>query len=277
MEHSQDLWIFILSDGSGYTGKRVLEAALIQFDRIAMLVRVPHVATVAEVHEVVAEAARRRAMIVYTLVALDLRQALHMAATEHGVIVVDLLGGLLGRLQDFFHRTPGGRPGLFQQGNEASLERLNAMEFTVQHDDGQSIEDLSRADVVLVGASRTSKTPVSFYLAYRGWKVANFGCVLGAELPEALCALDPHMVVGLTIDPERLAVIRRAHLKHIGAAEGSLYADPAHIRRELDYSLSLCRSHGWPVIDVTGKAVEETANDIISLVMPHCSDVEERL
>jgi regulator of PEP synthase PpsR (kinase-PPPase family) len=277
MEHSQDLWIFILSDGSGYTGKRVLEAALLQFDRIAMLVRVPHVASVAEVYEVVAEAARRRAMIVYTLVALDLRQALHMAATEHGVIVVDLLGGVLSKLQDFFHRMPGGRLGLFQQGNEDTLERLDAMEFTVQHDDGQIVEDLSRADVVLVGASRTSKTPVSFYLAYRGWKVANIGCALGAELPEALCALDPHVVVGLTIDPERLAVIRRAHLKHIGAREGSLYADPVHIREELDYCLNLCRAHGWPVIDVTGKAVEETANDIISLVAPHASAIDPKL
>jgi regulator of PEP synthase PpsR (kinase-PPPase family) len=277
MEHSQDLWIFILSDGSGYTGKRVLEAALLQFDRIAMLVRVPHVATVAEVHEVVAEAVRRRAMIVYTLVALELRQALHMAATEHGVIVVDLLGGLLGKLQNFFHRMPGGRPGLFQLGNEGSLERLDAMEFTVQHDDGQIVEDLSRADVVLVGASRTSKTPVSFYLAYRGWKVANIGCVLGVEPPEALCALDPHMVVGLTIDPVRLAVIRRAHLKYIGAEGGSSYANPTHIREELHYCLSLCRSHGWPVIDITGKAVEETANDIISLVMPHSPDIEQKL
>ena len=276
MEHSQDLWIFILSDGSGYTGKRVLEAALLQFDQIAMLVRVPHVATVAEVHEVVAEAARRRAMIVYTLVALDLRQSLHIAATEHGVIVVDLLGGLLGKLQDFFHRMPGGRPGLFQEANEAALERLDAMEFTVQHDDGQFVEDLSRADVVLFGASRTSKTPVSFYLAYRGWKVANIGSALGAEPPEALCALDPHLVVGLTIAPERLMVIRRAHLKRMGAGEGSLYADPAHIREELHHCQSLCRAHGWPVIDVTGKAVEETANDIISLVMPHASDIEQK-
>jgi regulator of PEP synthase PpsR (kinase-PPPase family) len=255
----------------------VLEAALLQFDQIAMLVRVPHVASVAEVHEVVAEAARRRAMIVYTLVALDLRQALHMAATEQGVIVVDLLGGLLGKLQDFLHRTPGGRPGLLQQGNEGALERLDAMEFTVQHDDGQLVEDLSRADVVLVGASRTSKTPVSFYLAYRGWKVANIGCVLGAEPPEALCALDPHMVVGLTIDPERLAVIRRAHLKYTGAGEGSFYTDPAHIRAELHYCLSLCRTHRWPVIDVTGKAVEETAHDIIGLVMPHSADIEHKL
>jgi [pyruvate, water dikinase]-phosphate phosphotransferase / [pyruvate, water dikinase] kinase len=277
MEHSQDLWVFILSDGSGHTGKRVLEAALLQFDQLAMLVRVPHVATIAEVREVVAEAARRRAMIVYTLVALDLRQALQMAATEQGVIVVDLLGGLLSKLQDFFHRMPGGRPGLFQQGNEDSLERVDAMEFTIQHDDGQIVDDLSRADVVLVGASRTSKTPVSFYLAYRGWKVANIGCVLGAEPPEALCALDPHMVVGLTIAPERLMVIRRAHLKHLGAEEGSLYADPAHIREELHYCLSLCRMHGWPVIDVTGKAVEETANDIMSLVMPYSSDVEQKL
>ena len=108
MEHSQDPWIFVLSDGSEQTGKRVLEAALLQFDQVAMVVRIPHIASIAEVKEVVAEAVRRRGMIAYTLVALKLRQALHMAATEHGVIVVDLLGGLLSKLQDFFHRTPVG-------------------------------------------------------------------------------------------------------------------------------------------------------------------------
>ncbi|MGH8071315.1 MAG: pyruvate, water dikinase regulatory protein [Candidatus Entotheonellia bacterium] len=277
MEHSRDLWIFVLSDGSGQTGKRVLEAALLQFDRIAMVIRIPHVASVAEVREVVAEAARQRGMIVYTLVALDLRQAVHMAATEHGVIAVDLLGGLLSKLQDFFHRTPWGRPGLLHQGDAGYVERVDAMEFTVQHDDGQVGEGLSEADVVLVGASRTSKTPVSFYLAYRGWKVANVPLVLGVEPAETLCRFDPHAVVGLTIDPERLAVIRRARLKHLGLEEGSTYADLSHIREELRYGLKLCRAHGWPVIDVTGKAVEETANEVINLVMPHASGLEGKL
>jgi regulator of PEP synthase PpsR (kinase-PPPase family) len=277
MEHSHDLWIFVLSDGSGQTGKRVLEAALLQFDRIAMVVRIPYVATLAEVREVVAEAVRRGGMIVYTLVAVDLRQALHMAATEHGVITVDLLGGLLSKLQDFFQRTPWGRPGLLQQSDAGYVGRVEAMEFTVQHDDGQVVEDLPNADVVLVGASRTSKTPVSFYLAYRGWKVANVPLRLGVEPPEALRRRDPRAVVGLTIDRERLAVIRRAHLRHLQAGEEAAYADPTHIREELQYCLDLCRSCRWPVIDVTGKAVEETANEVINLVMPHCSGAEAQL
>jgi len=277
MEHSRDRWIFVLSDGSGQTGKRVLEAALLQFDQVAMVIRVPHVASTAEVYEVVAEAARRCGMIVYTLVALDLRLALYRAATEHGVIIVDLLGGLLSKLQDFFHRMPEGRPGLLQQGDEAYAERVDAMDFTVQHDDGQTVNDLSHADVVLVGASRTSKTPVSFYLAYRGWKVANVPLVYEAVPPEPLRALDPQVVVGLTIDPAWLAVIRRAHLTHLGVTEGSSYADPAYIREELHYCLSLCRAHQWAVIDVTGKAVEETANDVISLVMAHPPNVEAKL
>jgi regulator of PEP synthase PpsR (kinase-PPPase family) len=277
MEHSQDLWIFVLSDGSGQIGKRVLEAALLQFDQVAMVVRVPHVATVAEVKEVVVEAARRRGMVIYTLVALNLRQALHMAATEHRVIAVDLLGGLLSKLQDFFHRTPWGRPGLLAQNGEGYVERVEAMEFTVQHDDGQIVDDLSSADVVIVGVSRTSKTPVSFHLAYRGWKVANIPLVLGVEPPETLRALDPSAVVGLTIDPERLAVMRRARLKHRGVERGAAYTDPIHIREELGYSLSLCRAQRWPVIDVTGKAVEETADQVISLVIPHRADVVGRL
>jgi [pyruvate, water dikinase]-phosphate phosphotransferase / [pyruvate, water dikinase] kinase len=277
MGHSQELWIFVLSDGSGQTGKRVLEAALLQFDQVAMVVRIPHVATVAEVREVVAEAARRRGMIVYTLVALDLRQALYMTATEQCVIAVDLLGGLLSKLQDFFHCTPWGRPGLLQQNDEGYLERVEAMEFAVQHDDGQMVEDLPSADVVIVGVSRTAKTPVSFYLAYRGWKVANIPLVLGVEPPETLRALAPHAVVGLTIEPERLAAIRRARLKHLGVEAGAVYADPIHIREELGYCLSLCRARRWPVIDVTGKAVEEAANEVIGLVMPHPTGVEGRL
>jgi regulator of PEP synthase PpsR (kinase-PPPase family) len=277
MEHSHDLWIFVLSDGSGQTGKRVLEVALLQFDRVAMVVRIPHVATVQEVEEVVGEAARRRGMIVYTLVAVDLRQALHMAATELGVIAVDLLGGLLSKLQDFFLRTPWGRPGLLHQSDEGYVERVDAMEFTVQHDDGQVVEDLSNADVVLVGASRTSKTPVSFSLAYRGWKVANVPLVLGVEPPETLCRLDLGTVVGLTIDPERLAVIRRARLKHLGVEEGSAYADLTHIREELGYCLNLCRAYRWPVIDVTGKAIEEMAAEVINLVMPHFPGADVKL
>jgi regulator of PEP synthase PpsR (kinase-PPPase family) len=277
MEHSHDLWIFVLSDGSGQTGKRVLEAALLQFDRVAMIIRIPHVGSVAEVKEVVAEAARQRGMIVYTLVALDLRQALHIAATDYGVIAVDLLGGLLSKLQDFFHRTPWGRPGLLHQGDEGYIERVDAMEFTVQHDDGQNVEELSNADVVLVGPSRTSKTPVSFYLAYRGWKVANVPLVLGVDPAEMVSRLDPHAVVGLTIDPEHLAAIRRARLQHLGLKEGSAYADLTHIREELDYCLNLCRAYGWPLIDVTGKAVEETANEVINLVMPHSSGAVGKL
>jgi [pyruvate, water dikinase]-phosphate phosphotransferase / [pyruvate, water dikinase] kinase len=277
MEHSHDRWIFVLSDGSGQTGKRVLEAALLQFDLVAMVVRLPHVATMAEVREVVAEAARRRGMIVYTLVAVDLRQALYMAATEHGVIAVDLLGGLLSKLQDFFHSTPWGRPGLLHHSDEGYVERVDAMEFTVRHDDGQDVEELSKADVVLVGVSRTSKTPLSFYLAYRGWKVANIPLVLGVEPPEALCRLEPRAVVGLTIDPERLAVIRQARLQHLGVERGSAYADPTRIREELRYCLNLCRAYRWPVIDVTGKAVEEMANEVTNLVMPHVPGPEGKL
>jgi [pyruvate, water dikinase]-phosphate phosphotransferase / [pyruvate, water dikinase] kinase len=277
MEHSHDLWIFVLSDGSGQTGKRVLEAALLQFDRAAMVVRIPHVATVAEVKEVVAEAARRRGMIVYTMVAVDMGQALYIAATEHGVIAVDLLGGLLSKLQDFFRRTSWGRPGLLHQSDDEYVARVDAMEFTVQHDDGQAVEDLSNADIILVGASRTSKTPVSFYLAYRGWKVANVPLVLGVEPLETLCRLDPRAVVGLTIDPERLAVMRRARLKHLGVEAGSAYAELTHIREELRYVMNLCRAYGWPVIDVTGKAVEETANEVINLVMPPPSGAGEKL
>jgi regulator of PEP synthase PpsR (kinase-PPPase family) len=275
MEHPADYRIFVLSDGTGQTGKRVLEAALLQFDLPVMIIRIPDVRTVHQVDEVVAAAAHDHGMIVYTLVSVELRQAVHIAAMERGVIAVDLLGGLLSKLQDFLHRTPWGRPGLLYQTDAGYYQRVDAMEFTVQHDDGQKLDDVDEADLVIVGPSRTSKTPVSFYLAYRGWKVANVPIILGLEPPEQLRALDPRKVVGLTTAPERLAMIRRERLKNMGAENSSSYADLEHVRQEVRYSLRLCKAHRWPVINVTGKAVEETANEIMNLVTPHPHSLEE--
>jgi regulator of PEP synthase PpsR (kinase-PPPase family) len=275
MEPSEGFRIFVLSDGTAQTGKRVLEAALLQFDLPVMIIRLPHIRTVEQVNAVVVDAALRGGMIVYTLVSVEIRQAVHIAATEHGVIAVDLLGGLLAKLQDFLRQTPWGRPGLLYQTDEGYYQRVDAMEFTVRHDDGQKADDLEEADLVLVGVSRTSKTPVSFYLAYRGWKVANVPIVLGMEPPATLRSLDPRKVVGLTIDPERLGLIRRERLKNMGVQESSSYAETVQIRQELRYNLRLCKAYRWPVVNVTGRALEETANEIMNLVTPHPAHVGE--
>jgi hypothetical protein len=150
------------------------------------------------------------------------------------------------------------------------------MEFTVQHDDGQKVDDLNAADLVLVGPSRTSKTPVSFYLAYRGWKVANVPIVLGLEPPDTLRGMDKRKVVGLTTDPQHLALIRQERLKNMGAhASSASYADPRHIQEELRYSLRVCQMYRWPVVHVTGKAIEETASEIVNLVTPHPRGLEK--
>jgi hypothetical protein len=276
MERQEDYRIFVLSDGTGQTGKRVLEAALLQFDLPVMIIRIPDVRTVEQVNEVVAAAAADQGLIVYTLVSVELRQAVHIASMERGIIAVDLLGGLLVKLQDFLHRSPWGRPGLLYQTDAGYYQRVDAMEFTVQHDDGQRFDDLGEADLVVVGPSRTSKTPVSFYLAYRGWKVANVPIILGMDPPEPLRAVDRRKVVGLTTDAERLALVRRERLKNMGAEASSSYADLEHIQQELRYSLRLCRTYRWPVINVMGKAVEETANEIMNLVTPHPGSLEEK-
>src|SRR5918996_5098652 len=215
MEDQEDYRIFVLSDGTGQTGKRVLEAALLQFDLPVMIIRIPDVRTVEQLNEVVVAATHDRGMIVYTLVSVELRQAVHIASMERGVIAVDLLGGLLAKLQDFLRRSPWGRPGLLYQTDTGYYQRVDAMEYTVQHDDGQKLDDLDEADLVIVGPSRTSKTPVSFYLAYRGWKVANVPLILELDPPETLHGLDARKVVGLATDPERLALIRRERLKNM--------------------------------------------------------------
>jgi regulator of PEP synthase PpsR (kinase-PPPase family) len=255
--------LFAVSDGTGGTAQRVIEAALMQFDRGVEVQRFSEVRTVQQIREIVRHADSRRALIVHTLVSDDLRQAMFDECRRHHVHTLDLMGPLLERLSDVLGASPSARPGLYVA--EEYNRRIDAVDYAVRHDDGRRVHEIDRADIVLVGVSRTGKTPLSIYLAYRGWMVANVPIVPGIEPPEALLRLPPERVIGLTIDPKRLAVLRQQRVSRFGGALGD-YADPRQVQKEVTRAQWTFAARGWREIDMTAKPIEEAAAEIVTLL-----------
>ena len=175
------------------------------------------------------------------------------------------MGPLLARLSQHLAVFPSKKPGLFRQLNEEYFRRIETMEFAFRHDDGRRAYELHQAEIVLVGVSRTFKTPLSIYLAFKGWLVANVPIVPEMALPPELLSLPSGPVIGLTIDPLRLAELRKVRDRYLGGTTGS-YADPDAVRHEVAYALSIFQDRKWPVVDVTGKPIEETTSEILALV-----------
>jgi regulator of PEP synthase PpsR (kinase-PPPase family) len=258
--------IFVASDSTGSTAERVVRAALVQFGGQGAQVEVwPRIRTLAEAAAVVQHAAGEDALLVHTLVNRELRESVRAHALRAQLPAVDLLGTLLEAMSDYLEQAPRELPGSSVVLDDAYFQRVEAMEFSVKADDGQLPGLLTRADIVLVGVSRTSKTPVSAYLANQGYKVANVPLVRGIEPEPVLFELPPGRVFALTIDPARLHDIRRRRLVHLGAehARGG-YADLDEVFAEVRWALQLFRQRtAWPVLDVTSLAVEETASEIL--------------
>lgn len=259
--------IFAVSDATGATSERVLRAALSQFDASQISVtRYGGVRTAQQVSEIVHEAELKRGFIVHTFVHEALRAIVLKEGRDHNVTTIDLMGPLLARLAELLSTPPRSEPGLFDPFDPSYLQRIDAIDFTVRHDDGQNIHELNQAEIVLFGVSRTSKTPLSFYLGYRGWKVANIPVVLEIEPPKELFALPKGRVVGLTINPDRLSDLRRVRAERMGTFSKG-YADLEHIRKELDYAFRLFeKRRDWPLVDVTTKSIEEAAAEIVVLL-----------
>lgn len=260
--------ILVLSDGTGETAERVVRAGLQQFSDHVVYVRTQSLITRPEQLATWFRAASHQgAFVVTTLVEPEMRETARRLAEEHDVTHVELLGSLLGELESFLQQAPSNVPGLMHQADDAYFRRIDAVEFTVKADDGKEPRMLREADIILVGVSRTSKTPLSVYLAHKGFKVANVPIVLDRPLPESLPEVDPRRVFALTIDPDTLQSIRRSRLRTMGMGRAVNYDDFNYILAELEYADRLFRSYReWPVIDVTNKAVEETAAHILSVL-----------
>jgi regulator of PEP synthase PpsR (kinase-PPPase family) len=259
--------VFVLSDATGETAEKVVRAALLQFANVPVQVRMyTRVRLEAEMRSIIARARQSHALVVFTVVSTAHRELLRRLCDEENVDAVDLIGALMTKLSSFLGAQPKGVPGLLHALGDEYFRRVEAVEFTVRNDDGREPRNLPKADLVLVGISRTSKTPLSTFLAQKGLKVANVPLVLGIEPPVELFQIDQEKIFGLTIKPDALLQIRQARLRHLGMPPDTSYGQRDHIAEEIAYAQSLFREHAaWPVIDITGKAVEETAADILRL------------
>lgn len=260
--------IIIVSDGTGETAAQMTQAAMVQFgSKHVYFNRYKNVRNEAQIEAICEDAAQEKDLLVYTIVSPQLRGFLVNKAREANIPCVDLLGPLLVGLASYFGYEPLSIAGLLHDVNERYFQRIEAMEYTIAHDDGRDVTGLEKADVVILGISRTSKTPLSMYLSHQGWKVANIPLIRGFALPQEIFAIDQRRIIGLTIDAEDLATIRRARLERLGQDRGGEYADPDKVHEEIEYANELFRKNRrWPVFNVTGKALEETASEIIKLM-----------
>ena len=259
--------IYAVSDATGITAERVVRAALVQFDDHSIeITRCGSVRSPTRIREIVQEAADTEGFIVHTFVYEYLRNAMLTEGRLKNVMTIDLMGPLLARLSELLATPPRAEPGLFQPFDSAYLQRIEAINFTVRHDDGKNIDDLDKAEIVLVGVSRTSKTPLSVFLANRGWRVANVPIVLGIDPPKELFSLPRRRVVALIVKPERLSELRQARVVQLGTQIKG-YADIKHVRAEIAYAYEIFDKHrDWPIVDVTFKSLEEATAEVVSLI-----------
>jgi len=260
--------ILIVSDGTGETAGQMVKAAMVQFPQHEVyFVRHKNVRNESQIAAIIEEASSERDLVVFTIVTPELRSYLITCAHKLKVPYVDLLGPILTGLAGYFGEKPKTIAGLLHSVTENYFKRIEAMEYTIAHDDGRDLTHLEQADIVILGISRTSKTPLSMYLSHQGWKVCNIPLIHGFEVPKELYEIDQRRIIALTIDPEDLATIRRARLQRLGQKEGGEYADPEKVNQEIEYANELFKKNRrWPIFNVTGKALEETASEIIRLM-----------
>lgn len=257
--------VFVVSDGTGETCASAVRAAMLQFQSPWRLRIFGEIRSTEEVRRIVTQAGEVGALVVFSLVGSPVAEALLDEARIQGVAVVDLLGPLISSVAQRLHAEPRSQPGLLHGFSPEYFERVEAVEFAVRHDDGANTHTLFQADIVLTGVSRTSKTPLSMYLAQRGYKTGNVPLVPGLDPPRPLLELDRRKVFALDIDRATLLEIRQSRVRAFGASPHTTYVDSDDVLLELDNARRLYRRQGWRIINVRGRAVEETAARIIQL------------
>ena len=253
--------ILIVSGGTGRTGKHVVDAALAQFvDPNVTVESRTQVRSEQEVHAIIAEAERENAVICHTVVDPELHALLVREAEQRGLLAFNPLAPMITLLGDRLGIPPQNKSGLHYELRKEQFNRIDAVDFTIAHDDGRRAEELDQADVVLAGVSRVAKSVVCFFLACRGIRAANVPLIPGVAAPPTLLSLDPRKVIGLTMNAQRLQSIRQERLRTMGRSE--VYVDIKQIMEELRFANHLISVSGWHRIDVSYKAVEEITSEI---------------
>ncbi len=261
--------LHLISDATGTTLLGLARACLAQFDGVEPVQKFwPLVRTQQQLERIISKIEENPGPVIFTLVDEKMRKRLADRCEELNVPCVSVLDPVIRSLSSYLGKHARGVPGLQHQMDDAYFRRVAAIDFTMRHDDGKKLEDLKEADIILVGVSRTSKTPTSVFLARRGMKVANIPLAPGVEVPKAKFELKGPMYVGLTAAPDRLVHIRRSRLRADGpdskALEENTYLDQEKIEDEIRNARKLFSKYDWPVIDVTKRSVEETAAEIMA-------------
>ena len=259
--------IYIASGGKGLAGEAVVQSVLIQFPNNKVPVIIcPDILNQGKVDEVVSRALETKGIIVHTMVDPEIRKLLIESCIKNGVNHIDLVGNLSDYLSDLLKIRPISKPGLYRLSNIAYFQRVEALDFTLKQDDGQSPDKIPQSDIILTGVSRTGKTPLSIYLAMFGWKVANVPLVYGIEPPAALFEADPKRVFGLDISPVYLISQRANRIKNLGMSQDSDYINKRKVGEELDFARRIFERGGFTVISITNKPIESSANEILTIL-----------
>jgi len=263
--------IYVLSDGTGETAALMLKAAMVQFKtQDVNFFRYKNVRNKTQLISILDHLPEKKGLIVHTLVSPALRGLLSLESPKRGLLSVDLMGPVLDNLsflldKDVDLNSPGA--GELRSVDDEYFQKIAAIEFTVKYDDGKCLEGLDKADIVLVGISRTSKTPLSIFLSYKGLKVANVPLVFGQPIPDELFKIDQKKIVGLKIEIDALQRIRMKRLEKFGQDPHGSYASLSHINKEIQFAEELfAKNKRWPVVNVTDRALEETAAEIARIV-----------
>lgn len=262
--------LHLVSDSTGETLIAASRAAASQYEGVSSIEHLyPLVRSKGQLDKAIAEIELAPGIVLFTLVDQELARHIEEACKETGVPCLSVLQPILDLFQSYIGTASKHRPGAQHILNADYYKRIEALNFTMVHDDGQQTENFEAADVVLIGVSRTSKTPTSIYLANRGIKTANIPLVPDVPLPEPVLALRKPLVVGLVASPERIVQIRENRLLALNANTDSPYVDRLLVADEVRRARKLCAQHGWPVIDVTHRSIEETAAAVIDLYKVH--------
>ncbi|CCQ97368.1 positive regulator of gluconeogenesis [[Clostridium] ultunense Esp] len=260
----KSITIYVLSDSIGETGEQVARAAVSQFNPEKYEVRrFPYITVEEQIREVFEEAKEERSIVIYTIVIEKLRNFVIKMGKEYNIPVIDLMTPTLDALEEVLGYEPKRESGLIRKLDEKYFRKVEAVEFAVKYDDGKDTRGIKKADIVLVGVSRTSKTPLSMYLAHKHFKVANVPLVPEVPAPNELFEKDVKRVFGLIANPFKLNEIRQERLKSLGLNNNANYASIERINLELEYSKKIMEKLNCTVIDVSNKAVEETAGIVI--------------
>ncbi|WP_175638505.1 pyruvate, water dikinase regulatory protein [Metabacillus schmidteae] len=259
--------IYVVSDSVGETAELLVKAVATQFNRQDVEIKhISYIEDMKDLDHVITAAKYNHSIIAYTIVVPSLKKYLDERAWEAGIPAIDLMKPLMDAFVEKLHTEPIRQPGLMRKLDENYFRRVEAVEFAVKYDDGQDVRGIKHADIVLIGVSRTSKTPLSMYLAHKQYKVTNVPLVPEIAPPDELFSIPKNKCVGLVITPNKLNEIRLERLKSLGLTTQANYANLDRILKELDYAEKIMKRIGCPVINVSNKAIEETADLILAML-----------